>query len=700
MPFQAQVGQELIIEGVPYHVAEHPSAPSLPYGQEGRQAVVYQLIDQEGTKHALKVFKSRYRVPALVSLADRLEHFSRLPGLSVCCRTVLSARRHGDLLRQHPDLTYAVLMPWIEGPTWMQVMLEKRALPAQQSLDLARSLAEVLAAMEEQGLAHCDLSASNLLLPGLEDVEGLPVALVDVEQFYGPGLERPELLPGGSPGYAHKRAPKGLWSSSADRFGGAVLLSEMLGWCDSRVREAAWGENYFDPSEMQQDGDRYRVLAELLSERWGDRVLGLFDAAWRSEVLADCATFGEWLVTLPREVPVRASFSVRDKPDIDGEPESAREAGEAVVRALMDVARRLEALGNREGALENYRQAQMLASPGSGLAEELALIVKRLEGDEETLDVHPPEPELRVDEGPEISVSSPRSPEREQRLDSEPAPASSIPDSDGSDLDALFDAGFAAYQREEWPRAQELLAEVVRQRPDIERDGKSARDLLATASRQPARSHGLTVAKIASGALGIGIGLSLPQIAWVVITGFFLTSSEFSEGWFLWFVFVGGALGGVVLGRVLSGWRRSLVLGLTGGVGFGLGYTLWRYALEPLVWELEIAWSAPLIAMVCIGGVGGLALGMVDGWRKAMTSAAFGSASFGIASLVLVGLQPILIAAWDSVGLVVSTVVTFALAGAGLAVGLALERPVDRKVMLGLSASVLVAAVLLGLMGS
>ena len=41
------------------------------------------------------------------------------------------------------------------------------------------------------------------------------------------------------------------------------------------VRETAWGESYFDPNEMQQDGERYDTLCNVLRDRWGDGVMGL-----------------------------------------------------------------------------------------------------------------------------------------------------------------------------------------------------------------------------------------------------------------------------------------------------------------------------------------------------------------------------------------------------------------------------------------
>ena len=304
MPFQPTANSTLEIDSLTYRVAEHPAAPGVAYGQEGRAAIVYQVVDQHGTAWALKVFRPRFRVPALVNLAGKLANFADIPGLSVCRRTVLTSRKHTELLRQYPDLTYAVLMPWVYGPTWMQVVLEQQPFTPEQSLRLAHALLHLLAEMEERGLAHCDLSGPNLILPALaanvSANTGSEVALVDVEQMFGPDLSKPEILPGGSAGYAHKTAPAGLWASNADRFAGAVLLAEMLGWCDERVRRSASGESYFAPEEMQRDSTRYQRMVTSLHDYWGVGVANLFEHAWHSETLGDCPTFGEWLVTLPQ----------------------------------------------------------------------------------------------------------------------------------------------------------------------------------------------------------------------------------------------------------------------------------------------------------------------------------------------------------------------------------------------------------------
>ena len=190
----------------------------------------------------------------------------------------------------------------------MEVLLEGQGWSRERGRAHARDLAEMLARMEERGLAHCDLSGPNVLLPAMAEGSPntppnrsvqLPIELVDVEQMYAPGLDRPATLPAGSPGYAHRTATAGLWEPAADRFAGAVLIAEMLGWADGRVRADAWGESYFEPGELQQDGDRLRTLVEALRTEAGEGVSDLFLRAWTSETLADCPTFGDWLLALP-----------------------------------------------------------------------------------------------------------------------------------------------------------------------------------------------------------------------------------------------------------------------------------------------------------------------------------------------------------------------------------------------------------------
>jgi hypothetical protein len=159
------------------------------------------------------------------------------------------------------------------------------------------------------------------------------------------------------------------------------------------VREACYGETYFDPAEMPSVAqasacDRYQTLLSALARHYGQPVADLFERAWTSETLADCPTFGEWLVALP-EQPVGQAFSLSTpaaETTAGEQPTSPQESAAvdatAEIRAFMQAARRMEDKGNLENALELYRQALELAQAAPSLrslAREIELTVQDVE---------------------------------------------------------------------------------------------------------------------------------------------------------------------------------------------------------------------------------------------------------------------------------------------------------------------------------
>ncbi|WP_068496247.1 hypothetical protein [Paenibacillus kribbensis] len=419
MSFQPNPGDELIINGTTYVVGRHPAAPGLAYAQAGRQGIVYQLNAKSGAPHeakALKVFFPKFRIPAMVYQSEHMEAYGDIPGLQVCKRDVLTPERNGSLIAEQPDLLYAVLMPWIHGTTWFDCLTDQRPLEAFDSLALARALAGIGSAMEQKGLAHCDLSAPNVILPFFSEVE-LPegtsaVELVDVEQMYSTKMDRPDALLAGSPGYAaHRTVHSGLWSAYADRFAGAIIIGEMLGWSDRVVVDKAWGESYFDQHEMQTPCERYFILRKSLETRWGSKVVELFSRAWDSQDLSSCPTFGEWLVVLNAitelEVPVEVEATEPEVPEITQaaavgsssaetasslvaplEAEQAAMLNQAaeeqqeergVTDKLFRQARELEQQNKPAAALEVYRSLYHFVEDGSPLHVEVSAAITGLE---------------------------------------------------------------------------------------------------------------------------------------------------------------------------------------------------------------------------------------------------------------------------------------------------------------------------------
>lgn len=288
--FNPSPNDHLKIGGYAYTVKPHPSVPSFAFGQEGRKAFVYQIVGgPDDGLYALKKFKPVYRVAELVDVCDSLARFAKWRGLEVCGRECLHVGAHADALQAYPDLEYAVLMPWISGSTWYDIVVSETPLNRLDSLTFASATTKVLAALEEAGLAHCDIAAPNIIINGTTG----QAHLIDVEDIYAPGFAPPSALPAGTAGYAHRTAHEGLWGLTADRFAGAVMIAEMAGWHDPRIRKEANEEHYFDENAMQEATPRYELMREVLTGL-SPAVAELFDQAWFSETLDDCPTLKAW----------------------------------------------------------------------------------------------------------------------------------------------------------------------------------------------------------------------------------------------------------------------------------------------------------------------------------------------------------------------------------------------------------------------
>ncbi len=265
---------------------------------EGGRAFVYHLKEYLGrtdAEYAFKVMKAPYRDASLVDICATLDSLKARRGLMVCERLCLSPARAAETLQDFPGLAYSILMPWVKGSTWYDVLSHARqgasGLGQDRARSLALQLASILSGLEADGMAHCDLSAGNILT----DTTALTVELIDVEDFFIPGARPPVAIPAGTAGYQHRVSDQGQWNACADRFAAAILLSEMLGWYDDRVRAECYGETFFDPLELQEPSSlRYPILREAV-RRQSSAAADLLDEAWRSPRLEDCPPLARWL---------------------------------------------------------------------------------------------------------------------------------------------------------------------------------------------------------------------------------------------------------------------------------------------------------------------------------------------------------------------------------------------------------------------
>jgi hypothetical protein len=308
MVFSPKVNDKLKIGPETYTITEHPAAKGMPYGQAGRRATVYQLSTTRNEFRALKVFNAIYRTDDTRVQAEKLSKYAMLPGMIACKRIVLSPIQYPDLRNRLKSLQYAVIMPWVEGTTWQELIMSKEVLDKNQCLALADGFLQTMVNMEDKGIAHCDLSGPNLIvdLVGLRSLNGsksrFQPSLIDLEELYAPDFVQPKKLPAGSAGYAHKTVKNGIWTVDADRFAGAILLSNILTWHYKPMLEESFGEQFFDPDEIHQSCKRQELMSHALKSQYGEDLQELFEHAWNSETLDECPPFSDWARALDIDI--------------------------------------------------------------------------------------------------------------------------------------------------------------------------------------------------------------------------------------------------------------------------------------------------------------------------------------------------------------------------------------------------------------
>lgn len=299
--FSPLPGDNIIIGEKNFSTMSHPVVPSMTFGQEGRKATVYQLKNN-GNLFALKVFKPMYRQPSLFRTCQSLSKIT-LPGLEVCNRLCLTTATHRSLLTKYPELEYAVLMPWVQGTTWFDMIASESALSLDDGKLLAKNTALTLYRLEQLGLAHCDIAGPNVII----NPSAGQVSIIDVEDMFGPFFKKENGYPSGTSGYQHRvvqTLTKGQWQAEGDRFAAAILIAEILAWHKINIRQAAEAEHFFDNDELQNPrSPRFSLILEILSGL-SPKLADCFHRAWHSRSLVDCPSLKEWYTHL-KELPVR-----------------------------------------------------------------------------------------------------------------------------------------------------------------------------------------------------------------------------------------------------------------------------------------------------------------------------------------------------------------------------------------------------------
>jgi len=309
-------GEPLALFGEAFHVRLHPGAEGMPHSSEGSRAIVYGLTrQQDGRPFAIKLLRRKYRGPHLVASSQDLRPLHDLPGLAAADRLVVLESEPAAL--RCPDLSYSLLIPWLAGNTWFDLLNEARAgswkLDRGVAIELCHRFLAIMAGLEARGMAHTDVSPGNVMI----DRTTQGIELLDLEDMYLPGAARPIDPSAGSPGYRHVSMTNGanLWHAAGDRYAAAVLAAEILVLAEPKLCRLATEQGFFIGHHGTEVGRLRYGLAESWLHLVAPTFLEDFRRSWHESKLESCpalARLREALVLAKPEIPGFAGWIAWD----------------------------------------------------------------------------------------------------------------------------------------------------------------------------------------------------------------------------------------------------------------------------------------------------------------------------------------------------------------------------------------------------
>jgi hypothetical protein len=284
--FSPKPNDKITLFGQVYTFQEHPNAPGMLHSMVGGRAYVYPVRNARGERFGLKVFKEKFRDDERIAESEsHLRKLEKLRGLSAARRQIIAKTE--PAARKYPALVSAVLMPWIEGPLWTEILIHAADHGAPYgkpgAIQLCTDFLETISNLERQRVAHTDISAGNVIFRAASR----PTELLDLEDVYMPGAKQPSQTTPGTPNYQHA-AKKPTWCPEGDRYATAVLASEILLLSDATSARKATDSGFFgghreaaDACERYEEAQRwFQTQAPTFGE--------LFHVTWFATSLDRC----------------------------------------------------------------------------------------------------------------------------------------------------------------------------------------------------------------------------------------------------------------------------------------------------------------------------------------------------------------------------------------------------------------------------
>ena len=290
-PFEPQPDQEIalfdetyVFQGV--QIGQISMVDAIDIGTRG---TIYRVHDPQGRNKALKVFRPGFQESDLEHVCRRLEPFRALEGFLAAERRMILP--DDSVARDHPELRYAMLMPWIAGRTWCSLLNaagEGNYLREWAAIHLCARFLQVMRGLESLGAAHTDIAAGNVVV----DLDSLDVQLIDLEDLFLPGQRRGIYDNEGSPGYRHPRDSNPA-CREGDRYATAILAAEMLLLARPAIAIRAGEGGLFGSDHTAAESKKRFAQAREQLCHFAPEFLEILRRAWDSTSLAACPSISE-----------------------------------------------------------------------------------------------------------------------------------------------------------------------------------------------------------------------------------------------------------------------------------------------------------------------------------------------------------------------------------------------------------------------
>jgi serine/threonine protein kinase len=305
------MGQPAVLDGVALRPRTADAPSTIPLVTRGGQAWAYQLVDDNDEGWVLKKFLPGKQPDAAYLDEIRALVPNRQGFESGFERNVLNDSSVSASAYCEPEFQFwisgTVLMRQVVSPTWAELALSIRegtgSLSRVERLFLCAGLSEKLEWLESAGLAHRDLSSTNVMI----DKVNAEVHLIDWDGLFHSSLALPPNATPGTDGYlapfveAGAAAAPLTWQEHSDRFGLTILNAEIL---SVHAGSPLVGEGgLFDQEDLyKRAGGTVSEVHKNLQHHF-PAAAKLLDAALGARSFEKCPSPTDWINLLNRELP-------------------------------------------------------------------------------------------------------------------------------------------------------------------------------------------------------------------------------------------------------------------------------------------------------------------------------------------------------------------------------------------------------------